>query len=67
VRGYRVYFGTASRSYIQPRGGGIDAGGATAFTVSGLQPGRTYYFAVTAYDGAGNESEFSSEVSKAIP
>lgn len=67
VRGYRVYYGTTSRSYIQARGSGIDTGGATSFTVSGLQSGRTYYFAVTAYDGAGNESGFSSEVSKAIP
>lgn len=66
VRGYRVYYGTSTRTYFQARGSGIDTGGATTFTVSNLQAGRTYYFAVTAYDGAGNESDFSAEVSKAI-
>ena len=34
---------------------------------TGLAGGRTYYFAVTAYDNAGNESAYSAEVSKAIP
>jgi hypothetical protein len=34
---------------------------------SGIVRGQTYYFAVTAYDAAGNESAFSDEVSKLIP
>lgn len=32
------------------------------FTVTGLETGARYYFAVTAYDTAGNESSFSSSV-----
>mgnify|MGYP001144720422 CR=1 FL=1 len=32
------------------------------FTVTGLESGTRYYFAVTAYDTAGNESGFSSSV-----
>lgn len=64
--GYRVYFGTAPRSYNQARGAGLDAQGATRFVVQDLVRGQRYYFAVTAYDAAGNESAFSAEVSKLI-
>ncbi|MGD9834168.1 MAG: fibronectin type III domain-containing protein [Piscinibacter sp.] len=64
--GYRVYYGTSSGSYVQARGSGVDAGASTSFTASGLVSGRTYYFAVTAYDAAGNESGFSAEVSKVV-
>jgi hypothetical protein len=35
--------------------------------VSGLPSKRTYFFAVTAYDNAGNESAFSAEATKTIP
>jgi len=65
--GYRIYYGTMSGSYTQARGSGINTGSATRFTVTGLQGGRTYYFAVTAYDSAGNESAYSAEVSKTLP
>jgi uncharacterized membrane protein YgcG len=33
-----------------------------AFTVTGLEKGSNYYFAVTAYDTAGNESGYSTPV-----
>jgi fibronectin type 3 domain-containing protein len=64
LSGYRVYYGTAPGSYGQARGQGLDAGGSTSFTVGNLQSGVTYYFAITSYDFAGNESAFSSEVWK---
>ena len=64
MAGYRVYYGTSSRSYLQSKGSGANTGKTTQYTASGLQSGRTYYFSVTAYDAVGNESAYSSEVSK---
>lgn len=64
LAGYRVYFGTTPGIYAQARGQGVDAGVGTSLTVGKLQSGVTYYFAVTSYDVAGNESAYSSEVSK---
>jgi hypothetical protein len=64
VVGYRVYWGTASRTY------GTSApanGGNTSYIVGGLPSKKTYYFAVTALDNAGNESAFSAEATKTIP
>jgi hypothetical protein len=59
VTGYRVYYGTSSDSYQF----NDDAGKNTTFTVSNLQDGITYYFAVIAYDAKGNESGHSNKVS----
>ena len=67
VTGYRVYYGTAPGAYSQPRGSGLTTGNATSWTVSGLNPGTLYYFAVTAVDSQGNESAYSNEVSKVLP
>jgi hypothetical protein len=61
IAGYKVYVGTASRSYSPP----ITIGNVTAYTVTGLGTG-THYFAVTAFDASGNESDYSNEVSKTI-
>ncbi len=41
----------------------VDVKKVTAFTVTGLTDGRTYYFAVTAYDTSNLESTYSNEVS----
>lgn len=58
LAGYKAYYGLASRSY----GGGIPvAANQTGTLLTGLGSG-TYYFAVTAYDTAGLESEYSTEV-----
>ena len=67
VTGHRVYYGTGSRDYAQAKGAGVNAGGCTTYVVTGLDRGRTYYFAVTSYDSSGNESDFSNEASKTIP
>ena len=61
LAGYNIYYGTSSGSYSQ----NIDVGDVTTYIVAGLNDG-TYYFAVTAYDTSGNESEYSNEVSKTI-
>lgn len=63
LAGYRVYYGTLSRTYVEMR----DVGRVTSADVEGLSQGRTYYFAVTAYDASGNESAFSNEASILIP
>lgn len=62
LSGYRIYYGKASRQYDQM----IDVGNVTSFKIDNLQVGVTYYFAVTAYDFSGNESDFSEEVSATI-
>jgi len=69
IAGYKVYWGTATRNYSnsatvyyyakQPAG--------MSYVVNDLQDGKTYYFAVTALDMAGRESDFSDEVIKKIP
>jgi hypothetical protein len=66
LAGYKVYYGTSSGVYQAP----INIPAAqTTYTVTSslLQPGQVYYFAVTAYDSAGNQSDYSNEVSKMIP
>jgi F5/8 type C domain len=63
LAGYKLYYGRASGTY----GPGIDVGNVTFFTLSNLEEGQTYYFAVTAYDSSGNESKFSNEKSVTIP
>jgi hypothetical protein len=59
ITGYKVYVGNSSRNYGTP----ITIGNQTTFTVTGLASG-TYYFAVTAFDMDGNESDFSNEVTQ---
>jgi hypothetical protein len=59
LAGYKLHYGTASRSYTAYS----DAGKATSLTVTGLQDATAYYFAATAYDSAGMESSYSTEVS----
>jgi len=61
VTGYKVYVGEAPRQYTRT----INAGTATSSTVNSLTSGRTYYFAVTASNSAG-EGPPSKEVSRTI-
>src|SRR6266516_5417081 len=67
LSGYRVYFGTAPGTYLQPVGQGISVGNVTTYTVMGLASGTRYYFAVTDFDTLGQESSYSNEVFKDIP
>ncbi len=61
LAGYRIYYGLSSRNYSWV----IDVGNVNTYKIENLSPG-TYYFAVTAYDTSGNESDYSNEVSKVI-
>lgn len=61
VTGYRIYYGPSSRTYRAHD----EVPYQTTWTVKGLAPG-TWYFAATAIDSAGNESEYSNEVSTTI-
>ena len=63
LQAYRVYSGTASRTYSS----NSNVGNITTCTISGLTAGTTYFFAVTALDCAGNESGYSTEVSYTVP
>ena len=66
VAGFRVYYGASSGNYVQAVGSGVDIGQVTTYTVNGLVSGKSYYFAVSAYDVAGNESPLSGEASKLV-
>ena len=61
LAGYKVYYGTTSGNYTAS----TDVGNVTTYTVSDLPP-QVYYFAITAYDTVGNESDYSNEAYKTI-
>ena len=63
IVGYRLYYGTTSQSLTKT----ADAGTQLTVTVTGLQEGVTYYFAVTARNSDGLESDFSDQVSYTVP
>jgi len=62
VAGHRLYYGVSSRIYASTYSTSIDVGDATSCSVSNLVPGTTYFFAVTAYDWEGVESDYSAEI-----
>src|SRR5688572_25863912 len=55
IAGYRVYYGVGPSAFPNT----VDVGLSTTGTVKDLQPGTTYYFAVTAYNADGLESNLS--------
>lgn len=65
LAGYKIYVGTSSGNYDFP-GSPFIIGKITTYIVTNLQPKTTYFFAVSAYDIAGNESPLSNEASKSI-
>ena len=60
LAGARIYYGTASSNYTAT----VDAGMVESLSVTGLTAGATYYFNGTAYNTAGLESDFCTEVAK---
>lgn len=63
IAGYKVYLGNSSRDYSFV----IDAGTNANQILLNLVPGATYYFAVTAYNAAETESDFSAELRHTVP
>ncbi|QWV91833.1 fibronectin type III domain-containing protein [Geomonas oryzisoli] len=68
LAGYRVYY-QANNSTLPFAGTGaaegaapVDVSTSTTASISGLDPGSSYYFAVTAYDTKGAESVYSNVV-----
>ncbi|MBT1071818.1 DUF4082 domain-containing protein [Pelotalea chapellei] len=71
LSGYKVYYradssatpfnGTGSGQGASP----VNVAKQTTATLTGLDPAKTYYFAVTAYNTAGTESSYSNIVSVA--
>lgn len=58
LSGYKVYVGTRPQAYTSV----YDTGAETSFSLTNLPAGVTHYFAVTAYNGDGVESDFSEEI-----
>ena len=63
LAGYKLHYGTSSGNYSTI----VDVGDSLEHTITGLKKGVAYYFAATAYDTEGNESEYSEEISYTIP
>jgi hypothetical protein len=64
LAGYKIYRATASGAY----GAALATVpvGTVTYQATGLSANTTYFFVITAYNSAGNESSFSNEVSKQI-
>jgi hypothetical protein len=69
--GYKVYVGTASKTYGPaidvkiPSNCGTWPHKSCSYVITTL-PNGTYYFSVTAYDTKGYESNYSNEVVKTV-
>ncbi len=62
LAGFRIYYGQISGSYTDH----VDVTSPTSTAQSLTLPSGTYYFAMTAVDGSGNESAYSNEVTKTL-
>ncbi len=58
VVAYNLYYGVASQTYTNK----VTVGAVTNASITGLVAGATYFFAATASDNLGLESDFSNEV-----
>jgi hypothetical protein len=62
IANYKIYYGAASATYTNV----VAAGTNLTVSISNLVTGTTYYFAATAVDTSGLESDYSTEVSTMI-
>jgi hypothetical protein len=64
LAGYRVHYGNVSRTYLGGYQNSVELKNVTTYTLTGLDPSKTYYIAVTAYDTFNNQSDYSNEVKR---
>jgi ABC-type oligopeptide transport system substrate-binding subunit len=57
--GYTIFYGPAPNTYTSAIP--INDPAATRYVVTGLRPGTTYYFAISATNSSGHHSLFSGE------
>lgn len=62
LAGYRVYFGSQSRQYTNL----VEVGPVNLAIIPNLKDGEVYFFAVTAYNQQGLESDYSNEVALSV-
>ncbi len=65
VSGYRVY--RASSATADPEPLAVTNTNVTQYTDRTVEPGKTYFYSVKAYDSANRESVFSEKVSATVP
>ncbi len=63
LAGYKIHYGTKSADYTQVVS--VNNAGLTRYVVDNLPKG-TYYFAITAYNAKGLESDLSGEVTSTV-
>lgn len=63
IAGYKIHYGTSSRNYSTT----LNVNKSTSASLSGLQEGRKYYFAATAYNTSNLESDYSTELAYTVP
>ncbi len=65
LAGYKIYRARSSGAY----GAAVATvpANTTSFVATGLERGGTYFFVITAFDSAGNESVRSAEVTAVVP
>lgn len=63
IVGYNIYYGTVSGKYIQRR---TVSTATTGVTIRNLPKNSRYFFAVTAFNAMGQDSEFSYEVAVTV-